>query len=41
MVELRRQGWGVKCNGVVVPGLLLADDISLVSEDAKGMRESP
>ena len=40
MVELRGQGRGVKCNGVVVPGLLFADDTALGSEDANGMRES-
>ena len=30
----------MKCNGVVVPGLLFADDTALISEDAEGMRES-
>ena len=40
VVELRGQGRGVKCNGVVVPGLLFADDTALVSEDANSMRES-
>ena len=40
VVEFRRQGRGVKCNGVVVPDLLFADDTALISEDANGMRES-
>ena len=39
MVEMRGQGRGVKCNGVVVPGLLFADGTALVNEDANGMRE--
>ena len=40
VVELRGQGRGVKCNGVVVPDLLLADDTALTSEDANGMRKN-
>ena len=40
VVELKRKRCGVECGGLLIPGLLFADDTSLFGEDVKGLERS-
>ena len=40
VVELKRKRRGVECGGVLIPGLLFADDTSLFGEDVEVLEQS-
>ena len=41
IVELKQKRCGVECGGLLLPGLLFADDTSLFGEDVEGLEQSP
>ena len=40
MKKLKEEKCGVECGGETIPGLLFADDTSLVASDALGLKKS-
>ena len=40
VVELKRKWCGAECGGLLIPGLLSADDSSLFGEDVEGLEQS-
>ena len=39
-MELKRKRCGVECGGLLIPGLLFANDTSLFGEDVEGLERS-